>query len=85
MIAFFTVIPTCNLHVLHHADIGKFCAGIIKENQTLLLAQITVNLYGKIKKNIRNVEDFDMELCTTQNIALINLAFNVMLCPHEDV
>ena len=44
MIASFTVIPTCNLHVLHHADIDKFCAGVVKENQTFLFAYITVHL-----------------------------------------
>ena len=45
---FSPVIPTFYLHILHPAYIGQLCACVVKENQTLFLTQITVNLLDKI-------------------------------------
>ena len=48
---FSPVIPTCYLHIFHPAYIGQLCACVVKENQTLFLTQITVNLLEKIATN----------------------------------
>ena len=39
---------TCYLHILHPAYVCKLCACVVKENQTLFLTQIIVNLLYKI-------------------------------------